>query len=75
MAGSGFWAGLKRLFTGAPKQPDHELTGAPKQPDHERFCMSCHKITGGSLNPKPASQGAAMDFTCADCGSQTQVLQ
>ncbi len=66
MAGSGFWAGLKRLFAGSAKKADQE-----------RYCMSCRKITGGALSPKAAGEGApaAMDFTCADCGSHTQVLQ
>jgi len=67
MAESGFWASLKRFFGG----------GAAKQAEHERFCLSCQKVTGGSIAPKEVSPGgqAAKNFTCADCGSNTQVLQ
>ncbi len=60
MAETGFWAFLKRLF------------GMQCEELHERYCLGCHKVTQGTLSPKPDAQ--AMSFTCKACSKQTQLL-
>lgn len=69
MAESKFMAFLKNIFGGGQQEPQQE-------PQHERYCLSCHKMTAGTIGPAAEMQSAnaCVLFTCGDCKHTTALL-
>jgi len=66
MAESKFMAFLKNIFGCCAKEPQHE-----------RYCLTCHKMTAGTIaSPSQAGQSGntCVGFTCGECNHTTELL-